>query len=168
MAKALIKFAYKQVIDANAQGVFEKNVFMDTYSEFLMQSQVYNKDKRFNTLDQMINENPKANSLHYKVGFAIGLYVKELNNLIPGLKDSLGITSIPFENYKLHILASDISNKQAHKVAVIYRTGTCTLFDAIGENLVVAIGDIINKPETEQYETFVIKMQPELSIFSWK
>ena len=167
MAKAIIRLAYKQVIDSNSQTVFEKDVFNDTYSEFLMQSQVYNKEKKFTTIEQMIHDNPKANSLHYKVGFAIGLYVKELNNQIPGLKDSLDILNIPFENYKLHIIASDITNKEAHKVAIIYLTDTFTLFDTIGENLVVSKGDFITVPESGQAETFIIKMQPSLSICKW-
>jgi hypothetical protein len=167
MAKALIRLAYKHVIDSNSQVAFEKDVFNDTYSEFLMQALIYNNKKKFTTFEQMINNNPKANSLHYKVGFAIWLYVKDLNNQIPGLKDSLDIFNVPSESYKLHIIESDITKKQAHKVAIIYRTDTFILFDTIDENMVVAKGDFITVPDSVQAETFIIKIQPALSIFSW-
>jgi hypothetical protein len=166
MAKAYIKLALKHFIDSNSQTEFERNVFNDSYSEFLMQSQIYNKEKNLNSLEQMIANNPKANSLHYKVGFAIGLYVKSLNNIIPNLKDSLGITNIPFDKFQFHIISSDVTNKEAHKVAVIYRTDTMTLVDIIGENLVLANGDCSATHE-EFNATFILKMQPEISIFNW-
>ncbi|HLK31003.1 MAG TPA: hypothetical protein VKT28_20665 [Puia sp.] len=166
MAKALIKFAFKHVIDFDSQTEFETDVFNDSYSEFLMQSQIYNPEKKFNTIEKMIANNPKANSLHYKVGFAIGLYVKSLNNIILNLKDSLGITNIPFDKFQFHIISSDVTNKEMHKVAVIYRTDTMTLFDIIGENLVLANGDCTATHE-EFASVFILKMQPELSIFQW-
>lgn len=166
MAKALIKLAFKHIIDSNSQTEFERDIFNDTYSEFLMQSQIYNKEKNCNTLEQMIANNPKANSLHYKVGFAIGLYVKSLNNIIPNLKDSLSITNIPFEKFQFHIISSDTTNKEEHKVAIIYKTDTMTLFDIIGENLVLANADCSTTHE-EFNAAFILKMQPELSIFNW-
>ncbi|MBS1918546.1 MAG: hypothetical protein JST87_19940 [Bacteroidetes bacterium] len=167
MPEALIKLAFKQVIDCNAQTQFEKDIFNDTYCEFLMQSQIYNKGKKHNTFDEMIRNNPKANSLHYKVGFAIGLYVQSLNNIIPGLKDTLGITSIPFEKFQFHIISSDVTNKATHKVAVIYRTGTMTLHEIIGDHLVLTSGDISVTHDEGGFNTFIVKMQPELSIINW-
>jgi hypothetical protein len=167
MAKALIKLAFKQIIDFNAQTEFEKDIFNDTYCEFLMQSQIYNKEKKHNTFEAMVANNPKANSLHYKVGFAIGLYVQELNNKIPGLKDSLNIQDIPFDKFQFHIISSDVTNKEAHKVAIIYRTDVMTLFDIIGENFILANGDI-STTHDEAANTFMVKMQPALSVFSWK
>ncbi|HVM90256.1 MAG TPA: hypothetical protein VMT76_18850 [Puia sp.] len=166
MPKALIKLSYKHIIDSNSETEFEKNVFNDSYAEFLMQSQIYNPEKNFHTFEQMVANNPKANSLHYKVGFAIGLYVKSLNNIIPNLKDSLGVMDIPFDKFQFHITASDISRKTGHKVAIIYRTGTMTLFDIIGENLVLANGDHVAEKD-EFVSTFILKMQPELSVFNW-
>jgi|SRR5579871_1117471 len=168
MHKALIKLAYKQVIDINAQTQFEKDVFHDTYCEFLMQSQIYSKEKNLNTFEEMVSSNPKANSLHYKVGFAIGLYVKSLNNIIPGLKDTLGIATIPFEKFQFHIISSSVTNKEAHKVSAIYRTGTMTLLDIIGDNLVLALGSSSTTHDEGYMNTFILKMQPEISIFNWK
>jgi hypothetical protein len=167
MPKAIIKLAYKQVIDRHSEGKFEKNVFDDTYAAFLMQSQNYNSGRKLRTLEEMIKENPKANSLNYKVGFAIALAIKSLNNIIPGLTDSLAINKIQFESYTFHIIASDIKNKKVHKVAIIYRTTMYSLLDLLGENMILANGDLTFQSENPHMEVLMIKMQPSLSICSW-
>ncbi len=166
MAKALIKMMYKQVIDATKKNTFEKNVLDVSYSEFLLKSQTYNIERKFTTFNQMTDNDGRANSLHYKTGFAVDGLIHKLKNKIPGLKDSLGITDILFEKYQFRILESDTTNKQVHKVAIIYLTDTMTLFDIIGENLVLANGDC-STTHDEFASTFVLKMQPELSIFQW-
>ena len=84
MSIAYIQLSYRQVIDHSAAGSFEKNVFNDSYCEFLLQAQRYNKDNQFASFHEMTGHDPKANSLHYKVGFAIGLYVQELGGYTPG------------------------------------------------------------------------------------
>src|SRR5436190_10575420 len=96
--KTEIKIAYRQIIDSQSSGSFEKNIFNDSFQEFCMQAQVYDRRKKFKTFHELIQYEPRANSLHYKVGFAIGLYVKELNHIIPGLEDSIG-QPITFSRY---------------------------------------------------------------------
>lgn len=88
--KALVHLAYRQVIDATSKGNFAENVFNGSYAEFLLQAQAYNPEKKFRTFDEMVAFNPKAVSLHYKVGFSVGLYIKELNNRIPEPEDTPG------------------------------------------------------------------------------
>ena len=164
MTKPLIKLAYRTVIDTSAQPGFEQNVFNDTYSELLMQAQVYNREKRFATVAEMIAANPKANSLHYKVGFAIGLYVNELNKKIPNLTDSLG-NPVSFEIFKTEIVHSDITNREKHVVSLIYITEPLMLVDAFGQYLVLSkqAGE-----ETEEWETFTVSLQLGLSIVNYK
>lgn len=120
MQIGLIKLGYRQLIDARADNEFEKNIFEDSYSELLMQVQRYNPDNRFTTFREIIAHDPKANSLHYKVGFAIGLYVQLLNKQIPGLWDTRNKVAIPFAIHELEIVQSDITNKKQHVVAINY------------------------------------------------
>lgn len=167
MPKAIIRLAYNQVIDLHSEGKFEKKVFYDTYAAVLMQSQNYNSGRKLRTLEEMIEENPKAISLNYKVGFAIALAIKSLNNIIPGLTDSLSINKIQFESYTFHVIASDIKDKKLHKVAIIYRTAMYSLLDLIGENMILANGDLTFQSENPHMEVLMIKMQPSLSICSW-
>jgi len=165
--KAIVKLSYKQLIDDSSTGGFEKLVFNDSYEEFLMQAQAYNPGSRLKTLQELIEANPKANSLHYKVGFSVGLYIRELNNQIPGLKDSLGRSNIPFTTNKFEIVESDITNKSRHKIAITYITDTLTLIDIIGEFMLLTAGDQFKNESTNAVETFLLKMQDGLAITSY-
>ncbi len=167
MQKALIKLAYKQTIDASTEGSFEKKVFSDSYSEFLMQIQAYNQENKYTTWQALLSEVPKASSLHYKVGFSIGLYVKDLNNQIPMLQDSLGRTNLIFETHLFEIIESDITNRLSHRVAITYYTDTLTLLDSFGEYLLLAWGDQSQHPGTEPLETFLLPVCHNLSIVSY-
>lgn len=165
MTSPSIKLAYKQVIDQFAQSEFEKNIFSDSYAELLMQAPVYNREKKFNTVVEMIEANPKANSLHYKVGFAIGLYVDTLNKKIPGLIDSLG-NSVSFDIFKTEIVYSDVTDRSKHVIALTYLTAPLKLIDSFGQHL------LLSKLNTEitpdEIETFTISLQPNLSVVSYQ
>src|SRR3954465_13080394 len=89
MRKGLIKLAYRQIIDADSKGNFEKSVLSLSYEEFLMKSQAYNKDQKFKTFKEIVANDGKANSLHYKSGFSIGSLIQQLDK-IPILQDTLG------------------------------------------------------------------------------
>lgn len=166
MTNPIIKLAYRQIIDSNARSDFEKNIFNDTYSEFLLQAKVYNREGKFNTVEEMIFASPKANSLHYKVGFAIGLYVNELNKKIPGLKDSLG-NEVLFDIFKTDIVHSDITNKANHKIAITYLTGPQILVASFGEYLVLADPKEIEQELHGSMKTYTIALQPQLSIANY-
>jgi hypothetical protein len=167
MRKSLIKLAYRQIIDATATGRFEKDVFNDSYSEFLIQIQTYNQVNNYTTWREVRTAIPKSNvTLQYKVGFAIGLYVRELNNQIPGLWDNLERMNVPFADYRFELLESDITNRSAHRVALTYLTDSLTLLGTIGEYMVLALGD--KSKETAPLETFMVAMRPNLAVLSYQ
>ena len=85
MIKGLIKLAYQQKIDVANKGNFEKNVLSVSYEEFLMKSQAYNPEQKFRTFKEMVLNDERANSLHYKTGFAINNFIQDLNKKIPEL-----------------------------------------------------------------------------------
>jgi hypothetical protein len=165
MQKGLVKLAYRQVISADSKGSFERNVLNTSYEEFFMKSQAYNQEQKFKTFKEMVANDAKANSLHYKSGFAIVTFMQQLNNKIPGLHDVLD-KSLSFEGYMFEIIDSDITNVAAHKVAITYTTGTFTYFGTIGDYLLLAEGDKLN--EAEPIETLTLKMQNGLSIISYQ
>lgn len=164
MAIALIKLVYKQVIDASAQGSFERNVFHTTYDEFKMKSQAYNLEGKFKTFTELKANDGKANSLHYKISFAAGHFVEGLKNRTPELADNLG-NAIAFDIAKLELIESDLTNAEAHKLAVNFITDTMVLYNIIGEYLVLGKYDAAATGPTE---TFIIKMQPHLSIVEYQ
>ncbi|WP_153797488.1 hypothetical protein [Foetidibacter luteolus] len=166
MTKAYIKLAIRQIIDASSHGSFEKDVFNDTYHELLMQAQAYNPGNKLSTFKDLIDNNPKANSLHYKVGFCIGLYVQELNNIVPGITDTLNRVALPFETAQFQIVESSLINKQQHKIALTYTSGTLSLHAVIGDALLLSSGE--NHENSEAAETFLLQLQPSISICSFK
>jgi len=165
MHRALIKLSYRQVIDSSSTSSFEQNVFNDSYEEYLMQIQAYNQERKFTTFQQVTEANPKASSLHYKVGFSVGLYINNLDHKIPGLFDSLQQFSISFISHSFEIIDSDITDRTGHRVSILYKTDTLTLLDTIGNHLVLVFGD--GSETSGELETFLVKLQPGLSISSY-
>lgn len=156
-----IKLSFTKIIGPDYRSAFEKNVFEDSYQEFLMQSQTYNPGQRLNTFSEMVSNNPKANSLHYKVGFAVGLYIRELQHIIPDLYDNSGETSIIFSTCEFRIRNSAINSKKEHLISLTFTTGTYFLPDHFGEYLLIS-------PKEEMpgniLSTTILRMQPGLSI----
>jgi hypothetical protein len=164
MSIGLIKLTYRQLIDANSSGQFEKEVFEDSYSEFMMQVQRYNPDNRFTTFREITANDPKATSLHYKVGFAVGLYVQQLNQRIPGLWDTQNKIAVPFALHELEIVQSSTTSKKQHVVAISYTTHPVALLGSAGDNLVLSF----DEPHQGWMETFLLKMQPGLTISGYR
>jgi hypothetical protein len=164
MAKALIKFAYRQVIDANATGGFEQSVFNATYQEFLLKSQAYNMERQYDTFSDMKKNDGRANSLHYKLSFAALHLLHSLNGRIPGLRDNAG-KNILFETPKFELIESSVADRSAHTLAINYCTGVYTLMSIAGDYMILAEGDVSDR---EMADTFTLKMQPELSVVFYK
>jgi len=165
MSKALIKLAFRQEIDATAAGSFEKDVFNDSYQEFRMQAQAYNPNGQFHTLQELIANNPKANSLHYKVGFSVGLYIAGLNGVIPGIKERVqGQVQPGFQTHQFEIVWSHLTERSQHKVAITYFTGVLSLLDSFGDQLLLATGDMTHLAAGEWTDSFMLKIDPMITI----
>lgn len=164
MAKAIIQLAYRQIINANSISSFEKAVWAASYNEFLLKSQAYNQEGKFTTFSQLKANDGRANSLHYKSGFAIVGFVSTLKNVIPNIASTFG-KSILFDTHEFEVIESDITNQQLHEVAIIYYSKPLILLEIIGEQLLVAYKDGIT---TDTYPTFMIAMQPQLCITNYQ
>lgn len=164
MYKAKIKLVYKQVIDAHSESAFEKAIIQASYQEFLLKSQAYNRDGKFKTFSRMKANDGRANSLHYKLSFSVLHFIEQLDNKIPLLKDNLG-NKLAFETAAFELIESHTEDMQLHKVAINYQTETLMLIDFMGEYLLLT-KDIPGG--SEPANTFVIKMQPDLSIATYQ
>jgi len=164
MAKAIIKLAYKQVMDVSSSGDFEKNVLFASYQEFLLKSQVYNPEGKFKIFDDLKANDGRANPLHYKLSFSVGHFIETLKGKIPHLTDNLD-NSVVFETPKFELIASDLTSIDAHKVAITYTTPELTLLNSFGEYLVVSSR---NTTEGTEAEAFTIKMQDGLSVVNYQ
>jgi hypothetical protein len=164
MYKAKIKLIYKQVIDAHSKSAFERAIIQASYQEFRLKSQAYNQDARFQTFSQMKANDGRANSLHYKLSFSVLHFIEQLNNKIPVLKDNLG-NKLAFETAAFELIESHTQDMLLHKVAINYQTETVTLIDFMGDYLLLTKDDLA---DSEPVNTFVVKMQPDLSIMTYQ
>lgn len=164
---ALIKLAYRQEIRADSDIPFERRIHKASYEEFLLKSQTYNPGKLYQTFTQMKEGDGRANSLHYKTGFAVSGYIGSLRKKIPGLKDPLG-QNLVFNTHRFELLESDIYHPEVHKAAIYYYTDTLTLLNQFGEQLLLAYGNRTTQPgETMVEDCFLLTVVPGLSIVSY-
>lgn len=164
MCKAKIRLIYRQVIDESSQSGFEKAIFHASYQEFLLKSQAYNPEAKLKTFSKMKANDGRANSLHYKLSFAVLHFIAQLNNKIPLLKDNLG-NKVSFETARFELTESHIDDISLHKVAINYEVAVLNLVELFGEYMLLSHNDRI---DGEPLETFVLRMQPDLSISSYQ
>jgi hypothetical protein len=163
MEKIMLKLMYRQVTDAQSLSVFERQIFNESYREMLIKSQEYNPDGQLATFAELTGHNPKANSLHHKVGLSVFNTVAGLNYIIPGLKDSLGRESVPFVSYKFEIIESNMRNQVFHKVAIDYLTPEFRLLNIISDYMILAY--MRKEYDDSTVETiFMLKMRDGISV----
>jgi hypothetical protein len=74
--------------------------------------------------------------------------------------------TLSYEVPDFKLIASDIVDISAHKVSISYITAQFTLFNIIGDYLVIASGN--HMATTEPIETLMIRVQPNLSICQYQ
>ncbi|SEV96436.1 hypothetical protein SAMN05428988_0840 [Chitinophaga sp. YR573] len=161
----VIRLLYRKIIDASSQSAWEKLVFNDSYTEFLMQAQLYNQEKKYSTFGELITYVPNADKLHFLVSGSVVGYLKQLNRKVPDILNNSGKLFLPFSNYKFEIINSDIKDKSKHQVAVNFMSEPLTWYDTIGNQLLVALD---TTPVNGEILTEQFAMQPFLSIYSLK
>jgi hypothetical protein len=166
MAKGIIRLCYRKIIDASSQKMWDKYVFESSYAEFLMQSQLYNQEKKHNSFAELLIAVPDAEKLHFLVSAAIGGYMQQLNGIVPDILDNLGKHFLQFNNYRFEIINSDIKNKTAHQVAITFFSEPLVWHDSIDKYLLIStLGAEKNE---DGVLTHLVQLQPFLSIYSIK
>ena len=155
MQKALIRLCYRKIIDATAVKPWEKFVFDDTYTEFLMQVQLYNQEKKYTSFSELLQHVPAAEKLHFLVSTAAIGYIRQL----------AGKLFLPFENFRFEIINSDIKDKTKHQVAINFYTDHLVWHDTIGNQLLVSVP---GNMENDEILTEVFSLQPFLTVYSMK
>lgn len=158
MGKEIIRLSYRQTVNQESTEEFERLVFRQSFDEFATKCQEYNPQSMPLNLAQMIANNPKANSLHYKVALSVFNTIKNLNNIIPKLYDTMGEQTIPFTSYDFRIVDSNPFNQSIHKVAITYTTEPLLLIKNFGEYL------LLQTVKDDGVKTFTIKMQSDLAV----
>ena len=138
MERKIIRFCFRKIIDADSSLAWDKYVFESSYTEFLMQSQLYNQEKKYTGFAEMLLHVPDAEKLHFLVSAAVTGYVRQLKGVIPGMLDNLGRHFLSFDSYRFEIFNSDIKNKSQHKVAINFISKPITWYHTIGNYMLVS------------------------------
>jgi hypothetical protein len=62
MPNRTITLCYRKVIDASAAKPWEKLIFEDSYTEFKMQAQLYNQEKKYRSFAELRQQVPGPTS----------------------------------------------------------------------------------------------------------
>lgn len=167
--KGLIRLAYRKIIDASSEKLWDKYVFDDTYMEFYMQAQSYNVGDRYTTFQELLDNVPNADRLHYQTSTAAIGYIRQLNGLMPDIANTSGKLCVPFTQFKFEIIQSHVQQKEAHRVAIIFYSELLTWLDTINNTLLIAYDDQrAALREGRAIDTDMITLQPHLSISSFQ
>ncbi|SRR5258708_15056930 len=159
MSKATIRLAFRQIIDIRSATPFEQKIFSVTFAEFGIQQQSFSKGQPLYTWEDIRTTFPKSRqALPFKVSFAISGLIASLQNKIPGLQDALGNVDIRFAQHRFDLIASDVRDPSAHTISLTWITGNLTLYEIIGNQLLLS---------QQPPQTFQLEMQPGLSIISY-
>jgi hypothetical protein len=138
--KGIIQLCYYKIIDTGSWTAWDKSVFENTYREFYMQAQQFDQKGLYSTFQEILDDNPKAEQMHYLVSTAATNYIRDLK-FIPEIANNSGKLCLKFQNFKFEILQSHISKKDLHRVAISFYSDSLTWIDTIGNQLLIAYGD---------------------------
>ena len=165
MQKGMIRLCYRKVIDVHSVKPWDKLVFESTYTEFLMQSQFYNQDKKYFSFGEIITHVPAAEKLHFLVSAAVIGYLQQLQGRIPDLVNNLGRLFLPFKNFRFEIINSDIKDKSKHQVAINFFTDPLVWHDTVNNMLLLSVP---GNTENGEILTELFTLPPFVSIYSLK
>lgn len=161
----IIRFCYRKIIDANSPTAWERLIFEDSYTEFKMQAQRFNPENKYSSFAEILHHNPAAEQLHFLTSAAATGYVKQLNNKMPDVQNTLGKTFLPFSNFRFEIINSDIKDIAKHRVAINFYSDAVVWIDTVGSMMLLTINNTVENGELLT-ESFV--MPPFVSIYALK
>jgi hypothetical protein len=162
MPNRTITLCYRKVIDASAAKPWEKLVFEDSYTEFKMQAQLYNQEKKYSSFAELRQQVPGADQLHFLVSAAVIGYIKQLNETIPDILNNLGKQFLRFTKFQFEIINSDLQDKSKHQMAINFYSEPLCWHETIGNFLLVS-----DKPaEAGEVQTNLFQLQSYMNIHS--
>lgn len=165
----LIRLSYRKIIDASSSKLWDKYVFEDTYMEFYMQAQYYNQAGKYSTFQELLDNVPNADRLHGQTSAAATGYIRQLNGMVPEVVNTSGKLCLPFTQFSFEIIHSHVTDRQAHKVAILFRSEPLTWLDTIGTTLLIAYGDKrAGLQAGQEISTDLIALQPYLSVATYQ
>lgn len=160
----VISFVYKKQISAQSEGAWEKLVFADSYREFCMQGQLFCNEGRYMSFAQMQAALPRASQLHHLVSTSVIGYLRQLEGMIPDLRDTVGQLFLPFDQYRFEIISSHLQQQSQHQVAIFFYSHAQRWHDTIGDKLLLSAAD--TEVGSNNYQTHLFSLPPHTGIYS--
>jgi hypothetical protein len=168
MSKGIIRLGLQKVIEEAPASLWDKFVFDATWMEYRMQAANFNQQSRATLFTTIVRENANAEKLHDAVSTAAIGYIRQLQDVIPGLVNAHGKNIIPFKNFKFNIIQSDMVDSTLHKVEIIFISEPLTLIDVFNNQYLIAVGDKQQQLlEGKEVQTELIAQVDWLSIYSF-
>lgn len=167
--KGLIRLCYQKRIDAASSKPWDKAVFDDTHQEFYMQAQQYDPARQYPTFRELLANVPNAEQLHYLTSRVAVGYLRQLDQIMPDMVNAFGKPCLPFTNFNFEILASHVTQKEAHQIAIYFYSDPLTWFDTVADQLLLAVGDKrADWQAGNDISTELITLPPGSSIWSFQ
>ncbi|TDE08829.1 hypothetical protein [Dyadobacter psychrotolerans] len=161
----LFRLCYRKIIDIQSRKAWDKMVFDDTHLEFYMQAQRMDPDGKYSTFQELSDNVPGADQLHYLASTAAVAYIRQLKDVVPDIANAYGKLCLPFKNFRFEIVESHITDKMKHKIAIWFYSDPLTWIDTVNNQLLVAYGDQREAFRNgKEVETDMISLSPFLSI----
>lgn len=168
MPQGQVRFAFRIVINQHSRTDWEKYIWESTYQEFLMQSQLFNeKAAPLFTFKEILSKNEKAEQLHFLVSMAAHPYILQWKGKIYHLGDNLGNNFMPFSQYKMDIIDSNIKDKNAHEIGITFFTPLMSLIDIWEGYYLISLDENLDTL-SEGVQTLMFKLQARLSVTFYK
>ena len=156
-----IRFRYRKVIDQHTKDEWSRMVWEDSYSEFKIQFQLYNPEKKYFSFGQLLDYNPQSEHLHFLVGGSVMNYIVTLKGKFPEIVDNAGHRCLTIGQCRFEIINSDIRNIHQHQVAFNFYSPEILLHEVIGNHLLVS--EVLPQG-TGAFATHLVPLVPYLTM----
>lgn len=158
MSVRKINLSYKCIINSKSSDRLEQMIFNDTYLEFKLQFQNFN-DGRLETFNSLIKVKPELeNKLNFLVSAGATNHILQLNNLIPGIKNTQKKPFLQFNKYSFEIVESHLQDKSQHEIAITFYSEPMYWLDTLGKYL------LISSHYSDVMDTNLLKITKNLNI----
>ncbi|MVN23055.1 hypothetical protein [Mucilaginibacter arboris] len=171
MTARIITLQYRKIIDVNAIKQWDKLVFEDSFVEFKMQAQNFNRGTPFSSYAELIRNIPHAERLTGLVTPSITGYVQQLDSIVPDILNNIGRRFLKFNQFKFELINSDMNDKSKHQVGINFYSNLIW-HETVGNYLLVSNyhhgPDAQLKPQDNELLTHLFQLQPYLNICAIK
>lgn len=141
-----------------------KLVWESSWSEYQLQVQYYDREKKNPLFSELLRQVPAAEKLHFLVSASVTGYLRQLDGKVPDILNSLGRHFLPFNQYRFELIESHRREQASHRIAIQFFSEPLHWHDTVGDRLLISWGP--SESSTGKWQTEMVSLFPFLSIYS--